>query len=1138
MKRSFESQPCLEPRSLSTRSAGARHSLLDSSALYQAVFTAATDGMAIIDVDGFYLKQNEAHRALIGYSDAELQGQTPAIHLGAETFAGIGAALAKTGYFRGEVISYTKHGPLAIELSAAAVKDRNGDTVGYIGIKRDISRLRAAEAELRERLDHMETLYELSAAVARSESMEDVYSASLHCVTRALKADRAAVLVYDTDNVMRFKAWRDLSEAYRAAVTGHSPWTRDAKDPQPVTIADVNTAEGLHDLRQIVLQEGIQAMAFIPLVYQGHLLGKFMTYYASPHLFTATELQLAQTVASTIAASIGRKEAEQARQRSEERYRFLSEATKVLVSSLEAPTMLRKFAELAVPTLGDACFFDVLDDAGNARRIAWAHRDPEQQRRYAEVVSHVPRDDAPQHPVNVVLSTGKPVLASNIDEAWLKRVALSPAHLEFMRASGTCSLIGLPLIANDRVRGVLTFTFSTSRRQHTRADLELGEELARRAAIALQHAALFEESQARLAALQTEIGERMRSEAALRESEARFRHLADSMPQVVWSSRADGYTDYLNRRGIDWFGPNGENGVSDGWLRALHPDDAERVDKAWTLAIASGDPYESEFRLRDARTGAYRWQLARAVPVRDDAGAVVRWFGTCTDIDEQKRTDEKIRFQAHLLDVVAQSVIATDTQGRVIYWNKFAETLFGWRADEAMGRDIIELTSPQMREKAAEILALLQQGKTWNGEFPLQRRDGSVFPASVQDSPVYSDDGTLIGIIGVAFDLTEQKRMEEEVIKGQKLESIGVLAGGIAHDFNNILTGIVGNVALAKLFTKPGDKIDECLREAERAFARARDLTQQLLTFSKGGAPIKKTASIVDVIEDTVGFVLRGTNIRYHVEAVADLRAALFDPGQISQVVNNLVINARQAMADGGVLHIRADNCLLREREVGALPAGEYIRVRIRDEGIGIPPAHLAKIFDPYFTTKQSGSGLGLATTYSIVKRHEGHIDVESTVGVGTTFSVYLPASRETLPAPRSVAAPAVRGDGRVLFMDDEPSIRRVGGELLKSLGYHVDFAQDGSEALQCYRTALDAAQPYAAVILDLTVPGGMGGLDCLKQLRRLDPNVKAIVSSGYSNDPIMANYSEHGFCGVVAKPYHIKDLSDTVYRVVAGPGA
>jgi signal transduction histidine kinase/CheY-like chemotaxis protein len=375
---------------------------------------------------------------------------------------------------------------------------------------------------------------------------------------------------------------------------------------------------------------------------------------------------------------------------------------------------------------------------------------------------------------------------------------------------------------------------------------------------------------------------------------------------------------------------------------------------------------------------------------------------------------------------------------------------------------------------------------------------------------------------------------EEDLLRVQKLESLGILAGGIAHDFNNLMTGITVNIALAKIRAERDRELADLLEKAEEAAVRTHGLTQQLLTFSRGGEPVKKTILLGDLIKESAGFALRGSKAGCAYSLPAGLRPVEADAGQLRQVIQNIVINADQAMPQGGSIGITAENALLRAREVEPLAAGEYVKIAIADQGVGIPREQVAKIFDPYFTTKDKGSGLGLATAHSIVRKHGGAITVASEPGSGTTISVYLPVSRHELEAPRTMSGGLVSGAGRVLVMDDEEILRDVAEKVLQAVGYEVVTAKDGNEAVELYNAARKAGKPFDVVIMDLTVPGGAGGKDAVRKLLEFDPGAKAVVSSGYSHDPVMAHYSDYGFLGVITKPYNIREMTETVARVIA----
>jgi PAS domain S-box-containing protein len=515
------------------------------------------------------------------------------------------------------------------------------------------------------------------------------------------------------------------------------------------------------------------------------------------------------------------------------------------------------------------------------------------------------------------------------------------------------------------------------------------------------------------------------------------------------------------------------------------------------------------------------------------------------EIQERKRIEEVLASEKERLSVMLRSigdgVITTNTEGRIILMNRAAEELTGWPQEEANGRiltSVVNLIKTKTRDGGETVVEnILKSGGLFGpgDQMTLVSRVGSEHFVSVSGTPIFDQTNIIIGVVMVFRDITESKRIEEELIKAQKLESLGVLAGGIAHDFNNLLTAILGNVSLAKLYAKPGDKVIARLEEAEKASLRAKDLTQQLLTFSKGGAPVKKTASIADILRDSAKFALRGSNVRCTFSIPENLWPVEIDEGQISQVVHNLIINAYQAMPDGGAIRVSAENVLLGpDHDLSlTLNLGKYVSLSVTDEGHGIPSHLVSKIFDPYFTTKKKGSGLGLATSYSILKNHDGMITVDSELGAGATFRIYLPVSARKELEKKSAKEKPISGQGRVLVMDDEEILRDFVGELLELLGYDVNFACDGVETIAAYSKAQEQGRPYDCVLMDLTIPGGMGGKEAIQRLLEIDPNVKAIVSSGYSDDPVMADYRKYGFCGVVAKPYDAEELSEVLHKVI-----
>jgi len=379
-------------------------------------------------------------------------------------------------------------------------------------------------------------------------------------------------------------------------------------------------------------------------------------------------------------------------------------------------------------------------------------------------------------------------------------------------------------------------------------------------------------------------------------------------------------------------------------------------------------------------------------------------------------------------------------------------------------------------------------------------------------------------------EMEQRKHAEEELLRGRKLESLGVLAGGIAHDFNNFLTIISGNIALAKMHLEPADSVCDILDQAELACKRATSLSYQLLTFGKGGAPVRKLAPLTGDIKDAVALARAGAQVTINLTIADDLLSAEIDSGQIGHALHNILLNARQAMPEGGIIDVRAENV---EVDGDSLPlrAGKYVMISIQDHGCGIAADLVPRIFDPYFTTKQSGSGLGLAMVHSIIAKHEGYIAVQSTLGVGTTFSVYLPACEAAQPAESVIGQQLQAGSGRILVMDDEEALLIVLAQMLGRLGYEIECARSGDEAIELYQKAKDAGRRFDIVLLDLTIPGGMGGKEVADRLKEIDDSVILIVSSGYSNTPIMSEFRSYGFDDVLSKPWTPVQLSEVLRR-------
>jgi len=513
------------------------------------------------------------------------------------------------------------------------------------------------------------------------------------------------------------------------------------------------------------------------------------------------------------------------------------------------------------------------------------------------------------------------------------------------------------------------------------------------------------------------------------------------------------------------------------------------------------------------------------------------------DITQRKQTEEireKEKEQlAVTLSSIGDGVIATDVSGKIILFNREAAHLTGWKKEEAIGKnlkDILYIIDEQSRLRCENPIArVMRSGTDFTVEkdYILVARDCSETSINNSASPLTDKKNKIIGAVIVFRDTSERHRMQAELNKAQRLESLGILAGGIAHDFNNILTAIMGNISLSKMNLTKEDKIYQFLDSSDKACDRAKDLTQQLLTFSKGGAPIKKATALDSIIKESADFSLVGSNVRAVYNFPNDLWHADIDRTQFSQVIQNLTINSSHAMPEGGQIEISCSNEILPADNAQSLPDGHYVKIIVKDYGTGIPEKYIKKIFDPYYTTKQLGHGLGLSITYSIINKHGGHIAVDSIPGEGTTFIIHLQASQKLHTHQVILSANEVPNHARVLFMDDETMIRDIAQAVLTRSGYTVTCVIDGEHAIKSYHDACKQNTPYDLIIMDLTIPGAMGGQETLDKLLQFDQRIKAIVISGYSNHPVMANYQTYGFKDCVTKPFTAEKLIKVVGKVL-----
>jgi PAS domain S-box-containing protein len=627
-----------------------------------------------------------------------------------------------------------------------------------------------------------------------------------------------------------------------------------------------------------------------------------------------------------------------------------------------------------------------------------------------------------------------------------------------------------------------------------------------------------------------EVTERRRTEARLQEEEARTRRIIEAMPIGMHLYRLEpgGRLVFVgaNPAADRILGVENAQFVGQTIEEAFPPLASTEIPRRYREVVTTGITWETESVEYEhgAIRGAFGVHAFRAGP-----GSLVVAF---QEITERKRAEEALRQSEERFRTLAEalplSVFEMDLEGRFTYVNHAGLRTFGHTAEEVdAGLGMDQVIVPAQQAQARAMLAERAVGKIGGYvEYEARRKDGTTLPILVATSPILRE-GSPVGFRGIATDLTERKRLEEEMLKGQKLESIGTLAGGIAHDFNNLLQAVAGLLGMAREAIGDREAVLQLLGQADAALHRSVGLTTQLLTFAKGGRPVKRVIRLGPVIEGAVTLALSGSRVQSAVRLAPDLRPVEADAGQIAQVIQNIVLNADQAMPNGGQVTVEA-------RNVDAPTGDGQVELTIRDTGPGISPEHLSRVFDPYFTTKVKGSGLGLATCYSIVRNHGGVITVGSEPGRGSTFTIRLPATDLPLEEARAEVARPLPPGRRILVMDDEPLVRQVAGALARSLGHHVELAEDGEQAVRIYGEAIASGHPFDAVILDLTVRGGMGGKEALARLRALDPGVKAIVSSGYSAEAPLASFEQLGFRAVLGKPY-TRDALDAVLRSLLG---
>lgn len=638
-------------------------------------------------------------------------------------------------------------------------------------------------------------------------------------------------------------------------------------------------------------------------------------------------------------------------------------------------------------------------------------------------------------------------------------------------------------------------------------------------------------------------------EKALKESEELYRTIVETSSDAIIMIGLDACLIMVNQRASEMYGYHDKHELlGTNFFPLIAEFDRERALREFNRILKNERVRKVTYSLLRKDRTIFLGELSASLLLTSE-GKPRALVIIIRDITHRKQIEEALAAEKERLAVtlrsISDAVITVNVAGRIVLMNTIAEKLTGWYQDEARGspyESIINIVNESSRDPyACPIDRVLESGRVVNiidnGIIIAKNKKERMITGSC--APIHDREGKIIGVVIIIRDNTEKQKLESELFKSSKLESIGVLAGGIAHDFNNILTTITSHMYMAKSFLDSGSEAYESIIEAEKAALKANKITNMILTFAKGGAPVKKKQSIKEIIEEAVEFSLRGSQVDCTIDLPNDLWSLEIDRRQIDQVISNLIINAEQAMPKGGTITVKGENIHINKEvteDTNAylpLEPGKYVRISIKDTGSGIPPEHLTKIYDPYFTSKPNGNGLGLTICYSILKKHNGLIFAKSQLDMGTSMHIYLPSAIIEVQVKAPKEEKISHKSAKILIMDDEEMVRKAAGRILTVIGYRVEFAKNGQEAITLYQQAQQSDDPIDVLIMDLTVPEGMGGKEAISHLLKIDPHVKAIVSSGYSHDPVMANYRDYGFKNVIMKPYVVQELNRIIDQVI-----
>jgi PAS domain S-box-containing protein len=613
-----------------------------------------------------------------------------------------------------------------------------------------------------------------------------------------------------------------------------------------------------------------------------------------------------------------------------------------------------------------------------------------------------------------------------------------------------------------------------------------------------------------------EIEKRKAAEATLRDSETRFSLFMNNLPGVAFMKDLAGKYVFANKTLAEEFESRSGKflGMTD--FELWPPDVAQMLRANDELAIQTQSAIQ-KFENLPSPDGLRHW-FVHKFPILSSDEKIILVGGLGIDMTELRVFEELNR---SILENATDGFLLIDSNGKIIEANRSYQRMTGFSRQELLAMRVHDLTTCAPEVTEAKLKALeVEGGKIFEAAYKC--KNGGTIDFEISSTCL--DLGGQRRYIAFFRDITERRKLAEERLKVTRLEGIGLLAGGIAHEFNNALTAVIGNITLAQSEMSADDPASLLLLRASQGCQRTSSLTKQLLTFAKGGDPVKRRLSLPKYLHETILSSIQDPKYRVGMQIDDTLWPVEIDPDQLAQAIRNVIRNAQEAMPGGGVMRVKAANTVAREDEISGLSAGRFVKISFSDEGSGITTEIAGRVFDPYFTTKSGAAGLGLSICYSIIRRHNGVICVDPPAGRGAALTIYLPACSEA--RPQSTAAPAPNGKIRnVLVMDDDPDVCELITAILDRKGYHVSVSKDGAEAIRAYSAALQAGRPFHVVFMDLTVPGGLGGMETQRELLKIDPGVKAIVCSGYSSDPVMSNHAKYGFVGRLPKPFTSEDL-------------